>query len=90
MVSGSFRCCRYPGVHATEAVKGKAIEKRLLVTEVLSGRRMAHPQVTCELPQGKSLHPCFFDDFRGTGEQRLAELAVMVGLIGHATSIASM
>ncbi len=76
------------GIHATEAVKGEGIEKRLLVTEMLAGRRVAHAQVTCELPQRKSLDSCFFDGFRCTGEQRLAELAVMVGLIGHEISIA--
>lgn len=90
MVSGSFRSSHYPGVHATEAVKGKGIEKRLLVTEVLAWRRVAHAQVARELPQGKSFDSGFFDAFRCAGEQPLAELAVMVGLIGHAISIAGM
>ena len=77
------------GIHAAETVKGEGIEKRLLVTEMLAGCRVAHTQVTRELPQGKSLDSCFFDDFPCTGEQRLAELAVMVGLIGHEISIAT-
>ena len=87
MVTGSFRGSHYPGVHATEAVKGEGIEKRLLVTEMLAGRRVAHPQVPGELPQRKSLNACFFNEFHGTGEQRLAERAVMVGLTGHAPSL---
>lgn len=90
MVPGSLRRSHYPGVHATEAVQGKGIEKRLLVTEMLAGRRVAHAQVPCELPQGKALDPSFFNEFHGTGEQRLTQLAVMVGLRDHATSIAGM
>ena len=50
MVSGGFGRFCDPRIHAAETVKGEGIEKRLLVTEMLAGYRVAHTQVTRELP----------------------------------------
>ncbi len=88
MVSTGFRRSPYPGVHTAETFQGKGIEKRLFVTEMLAGRRVAHAQVTGKLPQRKTLHSCFFNAFRCTREQRFAEPSVMVGLIDHVISLA--
>ncbi len=49
---------------------------------------MAHPEIARDGPQRQAFDTTVVDLFDGTGEQRRAQVALMVGAFGHPATIA--
>jgi hypothetical protein len=70
-----------------EALGRQRREQTLLVAEVVGRRGVRHPGPAGKVTQAQRRRTALDDGFRRRGEQRAAQIPMVVALLGHALSI---